>query len=95
MQSICVLRQVLMDPHTEIKELRYHLDRVMSEWVSAVTRELMDRWVKDGVVNDDLPTKWRIARDIDEVAQDLDSDLSRRIDLILDKVIDIEDKNEH
>jgi len=79
----------------DVDELRYHLDRVMSEWVSAVTGELMDRWVKDGVVNDDLPTKWRIARDIDEVAQDLDSDLSRRIDLILDKVIDIEDKNEH
>jgi len=78
----------------DVDELRYHLDRVMSEWVSTVTGQLMDRWVKDGVVNDDLSTRWRIARDIDEVAQDLDSDLSRRIDRILDKVEDIEDKNE-
>jgi len=78
----------------DVDELRYHLDLVMSEWVSTVTGQLMDRWVKDGVVNDDLSTRWRIARDIDEVAQDLDSDLSRRIDRILDKVEDIEDKNE-
>ena len=67
----------------------------MSEWVSEVTGELMDRWVKDAVVSDDLSTKWRIERDINEVVQDLDSDLSRRIDLILDKVVDIADKNEH
>ena len=79
----------------EVNELRYHLDRVMSEWVSEVTGELMDRWVKDAVVSDDLSTKWRIERDINEVVQDLDSDLSRRIDLILDKVVDIADKNEH
>jgi len=67
----------------------------MSEWVSEVTGELMDRWVKDAVVSDDLSTKWRIERDINEVVQDLDSDLSRRIDLILNKVADIEYKNEH
>jgi len=79
----------------DVDELRDHLDRVMSEWVSAVTGELMDRWVKDGVVNDDITTRWRIERDIDEVAQELDSDLSRRIDRILDKVEDIEYKNEH
>ena len=79
----------------EVNELRYHLDRVMSEWVSEVTGELMDRWVKDAVVSDDLSTKWRIERDINEVVQDLDSDLSRRIDLILNKVVDIEYKNEH
>jgi hypothetical protein len=79
----------------EINELRYHLDRVMSEWVSEVTGELMDRWVKDAVVSDDLSTRWRIERDIDEVVQELDSDLSHRIDRILDKVEDIEDKNEH
>lgn len=79
----------------KVNELRYHLDRVMSEWVSEVTGELMDRWVKDAVVSDDISTKWRIERDINEVVQDLDSDLSRRIDLILDKVADIEYKYEH
>jgi len=79
----------------EVNELRYHLDRVMSEWVSEVTGELMDRWVKDAVVSDDISTKWRIERDINEVVKDLDSHLSRRIDRILDKVEDIEDKNEH
>lgn len=84
-----------MSNRNEVNELRYHLDRVMSEWVSEVTGELMDRWVKDAVVSDDLSTKWRIERDINEVVQDLDSDLSRRIDRILDKVEDIEDKNEH
>ena len=84
-----------MSNRNEVNELRYHLDRVMSEWVSEVTGELMNRWVKDAVVSDDLSTKWRIERDINEVVQDLDSDLSRRIDRILDKVEDIEDKNEH
>lgn len=84
-----------MSNRNEVNELRYHLDRVMSEWVSEVTGELMDRWVKDAVVSDDISTKWRIERDINEVVQDLDSHLSRRIDRILDKVEDIEDKNEH
>ena len=84
-----------MSNRDEVNELRYHLSRVMSEWLSEVTRELMDRWVKDAVVSDDLSTKWRIERDINEVVQDLDSDLSRRIDRILDKVGDIEYKNGH
>ena len=84
-----------MSNRNEVNELRYHLDRVMSEWVSEVTGELMDRWVKDAVVSDDISTKWRIERDINEVVKDLDSHLSRRIDRILDKVEDIEDKNEH
>jgi len=85
----------VLSNRNEVNELRYHLDRVMSEWVLEVTGQLMDRWVKDAVVSDDLSTKWRIERDIDEVVQDLDSDISLRIDLILDKVADIEDKNEH
>jgi len=68
---------------------------VMTEWVLEVTGQLMDRWVKDGVVSDALLTKWRIAQDIDEVAQDLDSDLSRQITKLLDMVEDIENKNDH
>jgi len=79
----------------DLEEIRRSIDMVMTEWVLEVTGQLMDRWVKDGVVSDALLTKWRIAQDIDEVAQDLDSDLSRQITKLLDMVEDIENKNDH
>lgn len=84
-----------MSNRNDLEEIRRSIDMVMTEWVLEVTGQLMDRWVKDGVVSDALLTKWRIAQDIDEVAQDLDSDLSRQITKLLDMVEDIENKNDH
>lgn len=78
----------------DVDKLRYSMDLTISEWVSTVTGELMDQWVKDGVVNDELSTKWRIERDIDEVVQELESDISGEINQLLDMVEVDDEKRE-